>query len=91
MLKVSTKDWPHCYKLLLLHQSPMLHSDYTVTGQWLWLLTTADSTVTTQLINCVVTVLLAVNKGDYTLPVQSPCSHCAAKVTDDGIGVLLCK
>ena len=36
----------------------------TVTTQWL------DS-------NCVVTVLPAVNNDDYTITVQSPCSHCA--------------
>ena len=43
---------------------------------------TAGSTI-----NCVVTVLLTVVNGDYTVTVtvQSPCCHCAAKVTD-GIG-----
>ena len=48
---------------------------FTVTGQWQCsqLLTTAGSTVTTQLIDCVVTVLPAVNNGDYTATVQSLC------------------
>ena len=56
----------------------------------------ACSTVTWQLINCVVefdincvvTVLPAVNNSDYTVAVQSLCSHCAAWISD-GIGVLL--
>ena len=54
----------------------------TVTTQWL----DSDSVVTVD--NCqqhgdwaasgsVVTVLLAVNNGDYTVTIQSLCSHCA--------------
>ena len=39
--------------------------------------TVTGSTVTTQLINCIVTVLPAVNNFDYTVTIQSLCSHCA--------------
>ena len=52
--------------------------------------TTAGSTVTTQLINCVVNILLVVNTSDYSVTVQSPCNHCATYVTDE-IEFLLCR
>ena len=58
----------------LFHQSPTGHGDWTV--MVLSLLTTAGSTVTTQLINCVITILLAFNSGDYTAT-PSLSSHCA--------------
>ena len=49
---------------LLFHQSPMLHSDYTVTGQWqcsyCWQLPA-------------IWWLPAVVNGDYTVTIQSPC------------------
>ena len=40
--------------------------------------------------DCVVTVLLAGVSENYTVTVQSPCSHCAALVTD-GMGALQCR
>ena len=60
------------------------HPRCTVTTRWL----DSDGVVTGD--KCqqhgAVTLLAAVNNSDYTVTVQSPCSHCAAWVTD-GIGV----
>ena len=52
----------------------------TYPAQWLHIASNSvvkisGSAVTSQLINCVVTVLPVVNNGDYTVTVQSPCSH----------------
>ena len=82
----------HYTAKLLFHQSPTwlqwLHCDWTATV-WSPLLT-AGSMVTTQLINCVVIRLLTVVNCDYTVNVQSPCSHCRWLMMEtDGIRVLL--
>ena len=62
--------------LLVPTRNNDLHSDWTVTVKSPLL--TASSMVTTQLINCVVTVLPAVkiNNGNYAVTVHSLCSHC---------------
>ena len=67
----------HCIVKLLFHQSPTRHSDYTVTD--------SESVVTVNNYrqhgdraanDSVVTMLPAVVNGDYTVTVQSTCSHC---------------
>ena len=67
---------------LLFHQSPTRHIEHTVTIQWRY---TFSHTV----VNCwqqvdytvdqlyIFTLLLIVINSDYTVTVQSPCSHCA--------------
>ena len=58
----------------------MPHCNYTVTGIWIVpmqsLLRTTGSAVTgLPMAMYIVTALLAVNNGDYTVTVQSPFSH----------------
>ena len=52
---------------LLFNLSPIRHSDYMVAGQ--------VSVDKCRQHGDIVTVLLAIVTGDYTVTVQSPCSH----------------
>ena len=60
---------------LLFHQSHTRYSDYTVTGQWRCSYhSQVPAVVTTQMINCVVTVLPAFVNNDYSC-------HCPVTVS----------
>ena len=57
------------------HQSPTRYSDWTVTAKSLCNCRQHGNYTVDQL--CVVTMLLAVVSSDYTVTIQSLCSHCA--------------
>ena len=54
-----------------------MHSDYTVTGRDGVIIVNNFRQQADYTGDCVATVLLAVNNSDYTVTVQSLCSHCA--------------